>query len=544
MAHKAQSMKQVLVLAVGAIAVFGVFALPNHPDALTWGALNRWPLELPVVLLSMMVLGRRAVAINVIALALVVLATVKVADLGMFSAYNRAFNPIVDGSLIGAGLSLLHDSMGTAMTVAVVLTAMLVSVAFYVVLVRGLMAWADLGRTRKSSLAAGLVTVGCVGWAVADAGHHLKHWRFENSPPGTTWSTRLAIGRIGTMQATLVDLAEFRADAQSDIYSDRADLLNRLDGHDVILIWIESYGRASFDNPLYAPTHLATLDAAQTDIAGLGLAMKSGWLMSPTAGGQSWLAHGALGSGLWTSGNGRYQAMIGSGKKWLFDIARDAGYRTTAVMPAITRDWPESAAMGFDLIFAEAAIPYAGAPFHWVTMPDQFTLASYRELLSPDPRPEFIQIALISSHAPWTPVPDMVGWDDIGDGTIFNAMATRGPEPKVLWKDRNAVRDAYRRSLDYVLQAVFSHVVQTDGRPPVFIIAGDHQAAGFVAGSDNKDVPVHFVGPQRVLDQIDHWGWSDGLIPDADVPVRRMDSFRDDFIAAFSGELSTAMVAE
>lgn len=537
-------MKQAFIFALGALAVFAVLALPNHPNAFDWGALMRWPLELPVILLLIMVLGRRVIVIHAVALALLVVIVWKLADYAMFSAYDRPFNPVVDMSLIAAGLSFARDSLGLGVFVFALAFAVLVLFLSYVVLFRGLAAWATLGRNAKAGFAAALIGVGCAGWAVADAGHHLGYWMFANSPPGTTWTSRLAVKRVEQIQRTTKDLVEFRKAAGSDTYANQSGLLNELDGRDVILIWIESYGRASFDNPLYSPTHVATLQAAEEAIAGSGLAMKSGWLTSPTTGGQSWLAHGALGSGLWTADNGRYQAMIDSERKWLFHIAQEAGYRTAAVMPAITKDWPESRAMGFDHVFDEAQIPYAGESFRWVTVPDQFTLAAYPDLLPPDPRPDFIQIALISSHAPWTPIADIVPWQEVGDGTVFNEMATRGPTPEVLWKDRDAVRDAYRRSLDYVLQVVFSHVLQLADEAPLIIVAGDHQAAGFVSGSDNKDVAVHMIGSPQVLDQIDHWRWTDGLIPAPDTPVRRMDSFRDDFIAAFSSEVSTAMVAQ
>ncbi|MCA0928086.1 sulfatase-like hydrolase/transferase [Ruegeria profundi] len=537
-------MKQALIPALGAAVVFVVFALPNHPDAMGWGAFTRWPLELPVLLLFMVLLGRRAGVTHLVASVLVILTVLKLADYVMFMAYNRPFNPIVDGSLINAGFEFARDSLGvTWVGVALVFAAFLL-VLWFLVLLRSLVSWAELSPSGKTTQAAGVAALGCFVWAVADAGHHMNFWKFQASPPGTTWTTRLAIDRVDQMQRTSADLVQFRQAALSDIYANRSGLLNQLDERNVILIWIESYGRASFDNPLYAPTHLATLRTAQNDLSDLGFAMKSGWLTSPTAGGQSWLAHGALGAGLWTTDNGRYQAMIDSGKKWLFHIAQDAGYRTTAIMPAITRDWPESDAMGFDLILNQDALGYEGEPFRWVTMPDQFTLATYRDLLPPDPRPDFIQIALISSHAPWTPIPDLIRWEDVGSGTVFNEMAARGPEPEVLWKDKDAVRDAYRRSVDYVLNAVFSHVAQLADDAPLIVVAGDHQAAGFVSGSGNMDVAVHMIGPHHVLDRIEHWGWTDGLVPGADVPVRRMDSFRDDFISAFSGVTSTAMVAK
>jgi len=58
LAAAARRMKQALTLALTAAAVFGLLVLPNHPGTLQWSALNRWPLELPVILLLMMVAGR------------------------------------------------------------------------------------------------------------------------------------------------------------------------------------------------------------------------------------------------------------------------------------------------------------------------------------------------------------------------------------------------------------------------------------------------------------------------------------------------------
>ncbi|WP_241462692.1 sulfatase-like hydrolase/transferase [Tateyamaria sp. ANG-S1] len=383
-------------------------------------------------------------------------------------------------------------------------------------------------------MGAAVIAFGAAGWAAADVGHHLQYWQFTESPPGTAWTTRHTLKRGIKVRETAAELVRFTKEAKSDPIADTAGLLNALDGRDVIVIWIESYGRASFDNPLYAPTHLATLSAAEQAIERAGMSMKSGWMTSPTAGGQSWLAHSAFASGLWTSDNARYSAMLASGHKWLYHFAQDAGYRTAAVMPAITIGWPESLSMGFDLVLAADDMKYEGQPFRWVTMPDQYTLAAYAELLPPDPRPDFIQIALISSHAPWTPIPDVVPWEDIGTGQVFDEMAKRGPAPKDLWRDRGAVRDAYRRSVDYVLEVTFDHVARLAADAPLVIVAGDHQAAQFVAGSDNKDVAVHMIGPADVLQRIEHWGWTDGLIPAADGPVRRMDSFRDDFLFAFT----------
>lgn len=535
-------MRRLAGLILGAAVIFGVLVLPNHPGTMQWGALNRWPLELPVLLLLVLAVGRRLVLTHVLALVLLMAVVIKVADYGMFSAFNRTFNPVLDTFLIGAGVSLVRDSVGAILTAVGLGVVGLTLLGLFVALERSLRQWASLTPPRPVRSAAGMLALLGAGWAAADAGHHLEFWTFDKSPPGTAWTTRLTVKRGIEVQQTAAEFARFVEEAQNDPYADAHGLLNALEGRDVIVIWVESYGRASFDNPLYAPTHLDTLRAGEANIAQAGLATKSGWLTSPTAGGQSWLAHGALGSGLWTSDNGRYNGMLASGHKWLFHFAQEAGYRTTAIMPAITVGWPESLVMGFDKVFPAADIPYKGVPFGWVTMPDQFTLATYPSLLPADPGPDFVQIALISSHAPWTPIPEMVRWEDVGDGSVFAEMATRGPSPRDLWSDQNAVRDAYRRSIDYVLQATLSHVAGLGPEAPLVIVAGDHQAAGFVAGSGNRDVPVHMIGPPDLLARIDAWGWVDGLIPATDGPVRRMDSFRNDFLDAFSDEQVSRLV--
>ncbi len=537
-------MTKPVYLALASLMLFLVLVLPNHPGTMNLTALNRFPLELPVLLLGMIALGNRPWLIGTLAMALLAATFLKLADYGMFTAYNRTFNPILDAFLMNAGIGLLGDSIGKPLTYLAIAGSAIVLVLVFVALMRSLRAWAILSVPRWGRICSLIAAIGFGGWAVADAGHHLAYWTFERSPPGSAWTSRLAFKRAVEMRETAADLVQFSKDAKTDSFANATGLLDQLNGRDVILIYIESYGRASFDNPLYAPTHLETLKSGQHALDQAGFAMRSGWLTSPTAGGQSWLAHGTLASGLWTSDNGRYNAMLASGHRWLFHFAQDAGYRTTAIMPAITLSWPESSKMGFDQVFAAADIPYEGNPFNWVTMPDQFTLAAYPALLSEDPRPDFIQIALISSHAPWVPVPEMLEWDDIKDGTEFNKMAAQGPTPRDLWKDRDNVRAAYRDAIDYSLQVTLSHIARLGEHAPLVMVIGDHQAAGFVAGSDNHDVAVHMIGPPDLVARIDTWGWSDGLIPDPDAPVRRMDMFRNDFLSAFSATQQLVGVVE
>lgn len=526
-------MKRVTFLILSAALIFCVLILPNHPGTMRLQAFNRFPLELPALLLGALAIGSRRAVPALLALILLATVILKLADFGMFQAYNRTFNPILDAFLIEAGLGLLRDSIGTPLVVLAVIATIFGALAISIGLFAALRQWSSVRPHALVRTIGGITAMIFAGITIADAGHSLKYWQLSKSPPGTSWTTRLSFKRAVEVRNTAIEMVAFRDAAQIDPYTHSRNLLGLLNERDVIFIFVESYGRASFDNPLYA-RHKETLSKAETELEAAGLAMRSGWLTSPTAGGQSWLAHGTLSSGLWTSDNGRYNAMLTSERKSLFHIASEAGFRTSAVMPAITLAWPESSLMGFEQVLAADDLDYRGERFNWVTMPDQFVLSAYGSLLGEDPRNDFIQIALVSSHAPWVPIPPVIDWDTVGDGAIFTQWATQGPSPREVWKDRDKIRAQYAIAVDYALEVVMSHVARLGPDAPLVVVLGDHQAVGFVAGSDNKDVPVHMIGAPESLAHIAHWEWSSGLIPAPDAPLWRMDAFRGQFIESFS----------
>ncbi len=539
-------MRGAVSLILAALLLHLVLIQPNHPAAMTPGALLLFPLELPVILLGMIALSpgaavSRAVRTALVAL-LLVLVVQKLADYGTFTAFNRAFNPVIDLNLVVSAWHLGSGAIGT-LQAALAVAGLVVGL--------GLLAaalWWALGRWQRvtpgrgwrvgAGVAAGLAAV----VAAAEIGQAMRAWALPASPPGAAFTARVAVERVGTYRRALAELAEFRRAAASDRFDGAEGLMAALAGRDVLIVYVESYGRASFDNPLYAPTHTATLRAAEGELAAMGLAMRSGWMTAPMSGGQSWLAHGTIASGLTTSDQVRYGAMLGSARRTIFHLAAQAGYRTAAVMPAITMPWPEADLLGFDTVLAAADMGYRGQPFNWVTMPDQFTLARYADLLPPSDAPLFAQIALISSHAPWVPVPEMVDWDAVGDGTIFDQWALSGDPPEVVWRDRDRVREQYRQSVDYALQAALGYAARRgalDGADaPLMIVLGDHQAAGFVAQSDNLDVPVHLIGPPEAVALFDGWDWTGGMIPADDLPAWPMAAFRDAFLRATSPDIT------
>lgn len=532
----------VIRLGIALLVLHLVLVQPNHPGAMTLRALLLFPLELPVIVLMLVALPVRvARKVGAVLVAfLTVSALWKAADVGMFMAFGRGFDPLVDTHLLAAGINLGSGSLGLPQVIVALLSGLAALVLVGVVaglLWWSMQQWAAVTLPSVAAFGAGLAACLAASVAVAEVGQTRRLWSLPLDPPGAAFTARLGWERVVGLRASRATLAAFRAAALNDPFPSGAGLLDRLGGRDVLVIFIESYGRSSFDTPLYAQTHGPILRAAEQKLAAAGLQSRSGWLTSPIAGGQSWLAHTTLASGLTISNQQRYRALLTSPRRSLWQIADEAGYRTAAIMPAITMAWPEGERMGFGQILAAADLGYRGKPFNWVTMPDQFTLARGPGLLTASERPLMAQIVLISSHAPWVPVPKLLDWQALGDGEVFDAMATAGDPPEVVWRDRDRVRAQYRLSLDYALETVMDFAARQGPDAPLMLILGDHQAAGFVALNSSRDVPLHVVGPAEALAPIADWGFASGLFP-ASAPVWPMEAFRDRFLQSYSSPAS------
>jgi hypothetical protein len=170
-------------------------------------------------------------------------------------------------------------------------------------------------------------------------------------------------------------------------------------------------------------------------------------------------------------------------------------------------------------------------------MPDQYTLSAYQrlELATPGHAPVMAEIDLVSSHTPWAPLPYMIDWSRVGDGSVFDAMAAQGKSPDVAWRDPNQVRAAYGQPIEYSLNTLVSFVQTYPDNNLVLILLGDHQPATIVSGPDaSHDVPITIIAHDpAVMDRISGWGWQDGMRPDPQAPVWPMDTFRDRFLTAY-----------
>jgi hypothetical protein len=348
-----------------------------------------------------------------------------------------------------------------------------------------------------------------------------------------------AYGQVSRIPTQLRDRREFATAAENDPFRRVAapDLLTGLRGKDVLFVFVESYGRVALEGSSFSPGVNAVLAAGNTRLDEAGFASRSAYLTSPTFGAISWLAHATLQSGLWVDSQPRYDVLVTSPRLTLSRLFQRAGWRTVADVPANNRDWPQGAFYDYDHIYDSRNVGYEGPRFGYPTMPDQYTLDAFHRLeLAPEHRrPVMAEIDLITSHAPWSRTPRMIHQAEVGDGSVYDGMPEQLPSAGDIWPSPERVKAAYGDSIEYSLEALVSFVTHYGDDDLVMVVLGDHQPATIVSGQGaDHDVPIAVLSRDRtVLDRVSDWGWTDGLRPDPDAPVWRMDAFRDRFLAAF-----------
>ena len=529
--------------ALGGLVVLDLLLIaPNRPPALGVEALRMVPLELPLLALALVLLpGRWAIAAaGVSALALTAATALKAGDLLAYAGFGRAVNPVSDLALLGPAWDFTAEMLGpigAAVTTAAGLASLLALAALGFWAARALARLPERAG-RSAAGAAALALVLSVGTAEGVQ-------RLTGADTRTdAFTSRLVAQRVDTGLETWRAFQDFQAKlgAEAQAPAARPGTLARLKGRDVLLVFVESYGRSALDQPRYARQLAPALDRLAAAAEARDYAVHSAWLEAPTVGGSSWLSHATLLSGLWIDSQPRYDALTASNWPTLIDRFEMAGWRSLAVMPAITGPWPEGRAFGYDRLLDAAALDYAGPAFNWVTMPDQYTLAALQRKALDDAsdQPVFAQVALISSHAPWTPIPEVVPWSKVGDGQVFARFLDGQDAPGVVWQDTQRVRRQYGKALAYSIESVagFLRDRLTDGS--VVLLLGDHQAAPLVTGPDaGRQVPAHLILPRDLADRACALGWPAGVRPAPDAPVWRMDRLKDRLLDAFSAPTET-----
>lgn len=523
-------------LLAAALVLFALL-MPTTYTALSAHEFTRIPVEAVFGAALLLVLpGRpRFWAALAAGLGLGVLTVLNLLDMGFNAFLGRGFNVVLDWVLLDDAESYLRDSFGEAGAVGAAVLAVALTVAVLALTALAVLRLSRLmGRhshaATRTVLVLGTVWVLCAALGLEVAG----------TPVAARHAAALAQDRIDRVNATLKDEAAFAEEAGKDAFGDTPPerLLTDLRGKDVMITFIESYGRSAIEDPIMSPGVDATLEDKTRELEKAGFAARSGWLTSATYGGSSWLGHSTFLSGLWVDNQQRYRTVTAGDHLTLTKaFQRTGAWRTVGVMPGVQKGWPEASWYGLDHVYDSRDLGYRGPKFSWSTMPDQYALSAFERLEHGRKRDEPLmsEIILTSSHQPWAPIPRTVPWDEVGDGSVYRDIEKAGKDPADVFTDSTAVKAEYGKSIQYSVTSLIDYVVEYGNEDTVLVFLGDHQPLARVSGDHaSRDVPCAIVAHDpEVLDRIADWGWSDGLRPDHDAPVWRMDEFRDRFLTAY-----------
>jgi phosphatidylglycerophosphate synthase len=527
----------ITVLAV--VIVWTDLLLPERAWQLTPAAVVRIPVEALVLVAVALVLPRRprriVAAIAGVLFSLLTLATFL--NIAFYEFVDRAFNPVNDWGSLRPAVDVIRDAIGTSRT-----DLALVALWVGLVLLSGAITAATIHITtvaarHRGGAVRGLAALTAV-WGVC-AGLSLQIT--PGSPVASTSEAVLAVAQVRATQAALSDQRRFEqaihsSDPEAQVPA--SDLLTGLRGKDVIIDFVESYGQVAVRDSSIAPGVDAVLRRSTASLARAGWSTQSAWVTSPGFGGISQLAHSTLQSGLWVNSTQRYAQLIASSRFTLSDAFNKAGWRTLSDSPEDDRGFPAGTKFyHYDQIYDRSNVGYQGPSFSYASMPDQYTYAEFQRLeLGPGHKPVMAEIDTVSSHSPWAPLPTMVPWSKVGNGSIFDPMPARGETPLSNFGNISKERQAFGRSIQYSMQALTSWVTELNDPNLVLILLGDEQPAGGISPPGaSHSVAISIVARDRsVFRQIAPWHWQDGLVPGRFAPLEPMSAFRNQFLGAFS----------
>ena len=282
---------------------------------------------------------------------------------------------------------------------------------------------------------------------------------------------------------------------------------------DVLLVFAESYGAITFDDPAQAAALARPRAQLAQAIEAGGRFVVSARVTAPTFGGSSWLSHAALLAGVDTTNPADHDLLLASERPTLVRHFARHGYRTVGWMPGLKSPWPEGAFYGFDRLADDAGIGYQGPDFGYWRIPDQAAMALLhaQEFAAAGKRqPRFAVYPTTSTHAPFHPIaPFTSDWASLTRADAYDATTkpTGGSLALPLPLYLNSMRYQHAWLADYFLRLA--------PRPMVMIVVGDHQPPALVSGRGASwDVPVHVISDDpELLQRLLGSGFVPGLTP-------------------------------
>jgi hypothetical protein len=458
-----------------------------------------------------------------LALLLLLASLVRYVDVTAFGVLGREFDLYGDFPHVHRVFAMFLEVMTPALGFLVVSVLLLATAMAFSI------NWLGLGALDRALESAswrrGLAALSGLGIAA-----------FFASPGGAFGEPVSSIARrqIGHLREG-VSAAPARAEFEFPEQSLDSDLA-RLEGANVLLIFLESYGITLFEDAHHFEVIEPRYRELESRLRRAGYFFSSSQIQSPTFGGGSWRAHATLLSGVDAGSEQRYDALLASKRKTLVHVLKEKGYRTVAAEPGIKWYWPDGLFYGFDRIYDFEALGYEGPPMGWWKIPDQFTLYRlYKEEISRAEKPLFLKASLIMTHIPYYPVPAYVPeWSRFDEGTAYSASLKSVAHDA--YRDLMELSTWYLASVGYELDVLEGFLLSYVPDDSLVIVVGDHQPPKLAThDNDSWAVPMHVLSKREDLVRaFDAMGFREGLVPLEESPLRMAD-FLDGFLEIFGG---------
>jgi len=516
--------------------VFAAAALLLLNASLTFG--NVWPtpkirwetalsVELAVCVLLLVVAHQRAerLARRVLPALWVLLVAGHYLDVTAPGLYGRDFNLYWDSRHLGNVTAMLARVVPAWQIVAAAAGFVVIIAVVYLLSRLALRHLAAAVQHRRPRFALGAMAAIVVALFAAQSFVPFARPAFADPAAGAYLRQAryvVAMAGPGGAAPALGDSPDFAAD------------LGGLGGADVVLVFLESYGAVTFDDPAFAESLAASRRNLASAVSAAGRELVSAYVESPTFGASSWLAHLSLLSGVKVADQYAYTSLMASSRDTLVKAFRRGGYRSVALMPGMRQPWPEGAFYGFDVIYGRDLLAYKGPEFGWWGIPDQFALARLDELeRTAAPRaPLFAVFPTSMSHTPFGPVPPFLPeWSRAlhSDGYRPEDVAS-APAP-----DLTNLSPSYLRAIGYTYDTLAGYIRAHAGENLVMVVIGDHQPPAAVSGRTAvRDVPVHVIASRSgLLRHLQSNGFRSGVEPERPV-AGEMHALAPILLSAFS----------
>ena len=454
--------------------------------------------------------GVRRRAVRVLAAVWVALVIGRYLDVMAPALYGRPINLYWDARHLSAVASMLTDSISAGVLAGVLAAAV---AGLGVAYLAARWAWTAIGTSLAHAwdrrILGTVAAVLLAAWGVERvSGLTPAHPQFSPTVSQAYWRHARILGTQLVRHSAAVVTS--RAATQSDLQNVR--------GADVYLVFVESYGAVSYDRrdvvERLAPQR-ARFDA---DVRESGRQVVSAFVDSPTFGGSSWLAHVTLMTGVEARDEDTNVLLMSQQRDTLVSTFARQGYRTVALMPGLTKRWPEGAFYRFDHVYDTAQLAYAGPRFGWWTVPDQFALARL-DLLEHEQQRDaqgtrFVFFPTTSTHAPFGPTaPYQSDWARVVSDDPYAAPDVQ--DALAHTPNYEDLGPSYANAVSYAYSSIGGYLRRHADRDLVMIMLGDHQPAAAVSGENASwDVPVHVIASRpELLDRLRAHGFHDGMTP-------------------------------